>query len=347
MKKQNILILTALSLSVLFLTVSCASKSKSSLFKQDIKIDYSALNCEAVGSFNEGVQWVTRRETTYNSDVQLYGLIDEKGKFLIEMTDEYTDVEPFYDSAAWVKVGNNQYRAVDKQGNYLTDIYTEAQSFSDDVAWVKNPDGYWLVIDKNDDELFTYEKYKGVYRFSQFSEGKCLVVLYTNDYNKKEVYVLDKDGNTISVENSQSWYDSDITLGSFVNGYARCANKWGEVNGNVFCNLLYVKDDGSVLLLKTGMGGGALARRFYSAPAFENIEISVAYDFDEDETATVIFQGKDELYYKVRIDANGDFLEEPKNGLSYAEMGVAFTNPNSDVLKDSGFTVSDVVKIFT
>ena len=311
MKKINLATIILLLISAIIVFTSCSSMGNDNT----PKINYEQLNCKAVGEFNDGVQWVTREEVTYNSDATLYGLIDTKGNFLIEMTSEYTDVDSFYNDAAWVEVGNNQYRAIDKSGNYLTGIYTEAERFSDDVAWVKNLNGTWMVIDKNDSEVFTYEAYDGILKFSQFSEEKCIVVLSENNYGKEAAYVLDKNSNLTPLETHINWYDLDIGLGSFENGYALCGNKWGEVNGNVFCNLIYVKTDGSVLALKTGSGGGALARRYYSAPAFENIEICAAGNF-VDGKANIIFEGKDQLYYKIQIDENGNFINEPKNGVS-------------------------------
>ncbi|HAB01140.1 MAG TPA: hypothetical protein DCE08_06760 [Ruminococcaceae bacterium] len=99
MKKATFV--TAVLMFAMMILSSCALGSKD----DTPKINYSRLNCEAVSSFSDGVQWVTRREVTYNSDTQLYGLIDEKGNFLIEMTDEYADVNPFCNDAAWVKSG--------------------------------------------------------------------------------------------------------------------------------------------------------------------------------------------------------------------------------------------------
>lgn len=340
MKKTKFAVIFLLLIFTMLVITSCSSGDTDNV----PKINYEKLNCRVVSEFSDGVQWVTREEVTYNSDATLYGLIDTKGNFLIEMTSEYTDVEPFYNDAAWVEVGNNQYRAIDKNGNYLTGAYEEAECFSDDVAWVKNSSGNWLVIDKNDNEVFTYEEYDGVCKFSQFSEGKCIVVLYQNNYGKKAAYVLDKSGDLIPLENYISWYELDIGLGSFVNGYARCGNKWGEVNGNVFCNLIYVKTDGSVLALKTGSGGGLLAQRFYSAPAFENIEICAAGNFI-DGKANIIFKGKDELYYKIQIDETGNFLEEPKNGLSISDLSTALLNFKSP--ENSNITISDITKIFS
>ncbi len=333
MKKTKLTAIALLLISALLVITSCSSGGKDNT----TKINYEKLNCRAVGEFNDGVQWVTREEVTYNSDATLYGLIDTKGNFLIEMTSEYTDVDPFYNDAAWVEVGNNQYRAIDKNGNYLTGTYKEAERFSDDVAWVKNSSGNWLVVDKNDNEVFTYEEYDGVLKFSQFSEGKCIVVLSQNDYGKEAAYVLDKNSDLTPLDTHISWYDLDIGLGPFINGYARCGNKWGEVNGNVFCNLVYVKTDGSVLALKTGSGGGLLAQRFYSAPAFENIEICAAGNF-ADGKANIIFVGKDELYYKIQIDENGNFINEPKNGVSVGDL---LSGNGGDI------TTSDWVKMFS
>lgn len=338
MKKTKFVVISLLLISAMLVITSCSSGGKDST----PKINYEKLNCRAVGEFNDGVQWVTREEVTYNSDVTLYGLIDTKGDFLIEMTSEFTDVDSFYNDAAWVQVGNNQYRAIDKNGKYLTGTYKEVEHFSDDVAWVKNSSGNWLVVDKNDNEVFTYEEYDGVSRFSQFSEGKCIVFLYQNNYGKEAAYVLDKSGNLIPLDTTH--ISSDIDLGLFVNGYARCGNKWGEVNGNVFCNLIYVKTDGSVLALKTGSGGGLLARRYYSAPAFENIEICAAGNF-EDGKANIIFKGKDELYYKIQIDENGNFLDDPTNGLSISDISSASMNFKSP--ENSNITLSDIIGMFS
>ena len=303
------------------------------------KINYEKLGCEAVGDFSEGVQWVTRNELTYNSDIQLYGLIDENGNFLIEMTSEYTDVEPFFNDAAWVEVGTNQYRAIDKRGNYLTETYKETYNFSDGVAWVKNSSGDWLVVDKNGNEVFTYEEYDGVVRFSQFSQGKCIVVLSENTYGKKAAYVLDKSGDLVPIQTNVISEILDISIGPFVNGYARCANKWNE---DIFCNLVYVSTDGSVLAIKTGSGGGITAKRYYSAPAFENIEVCAAGNF-ENGKANIIFEGKDELYYKIQIDQNGNFLDEPKNGLSISDLSRALMS--FQLPEGSNMTISDIVKI--
>ncbi len=340
MKKTKFAVISLLLISAMLVITSCSSRGKDNT----PKINYEKLNCRAVGEFNDGVQWVTREEVTYNSDATLYGLIDTKGNFLIEMTSEYTDVDPFYNDAAWVEVGNNQYRAIDKSGNYLTGIYKEADRFSDDVAWVKNSSGNWMVIDKSDNEVFTYDEYDGVRKFSQFSEGKCIVVLSENNYSKKGTYVLDKSGGLIPLEVDVISHSLDIGLGKFENGYALCGDKWGEVNGNVFCNLVYVKNDGSVLALKTGSGGGLLAQRFYSAPAFENIEICAAGNF-VDGKANIIFKGKDELYYKIQIDESGNFLDEPKNGLSNSDLSRALMNLKSP--ENSNITISDITKIFS
>lgn len=333
MKRTKFIVIILLLISAMLVITSCSSGGE-----QDTpRINYENLNCTAVSEFNDGVQWVTREEVRYNSDATLYGLIDTKGNFLIEMTSEYTDVDPFYNDAAWVEVGNNQYRAIDKSGNYLTGTYKEAESFSDDVAWVKNSLGNWMVIDKSDNEVFTYEEYDGVLKFSQFSEGKCIVVLSENNYGKKGTYVLDKSGDLIPLEVDAISHSLEIGLGKFENGYALCGDKWGEVNGNVFCNLVYVKPDGSVLALKTGNGGGLLAQRHYSAPAFENIEICAAGNF-VDGKANIIFVGKDELYYKIQIDENGNFINEPKDGVSAGDL---LSGNGGDI------TTSDWIKMFS
>ncbi len=241
------------------------------------------------------------------------------------------------------KVGKNQYRAIDKHGKYLTDTYKEFDNFSDEVAWVKNSNNHWLVVDKSGNEVFTYEKYRGVTDFSQFSEGKCLVFLSENEYGKEFSYILDKNGDLLPLETDITSY-SEVGLGSFVNGYVRCGEKWGEVNGYAFCNLFYVKSDGSVLFLKTGSGGGLMARRYYSAPAFKNVEIYCAGNF-KDGKAKIFFKGKDELYYKVTIDENGSFLNEPKNGLSASDMSRAIMNLKSP--ENSDITLSEIMKIYS
>ena len=340
MKKTKTIAITVLLMFTAIFISSCLSVKNI----KTPQINYEKLNCEAVGDFNEGVQWVTRNEVTYNSDAKLYGLIDEKGHFLIEMTSEYIDVDPFYNGVAWVKIGNNQYRAIDKQGNYLTDIYKDTYSFSNDVAWVKSTSNNWLVIDKNGNEIFTYEEYDGVCKFSQFSEDKCIVVLSENNYEKKAAYVLNKKGDLIPLEHDVISYDWDIVLGSFINGYACCGNKWNEANRNVFCNLVYIKTDGSVLMLKTGSGGGITAQRHYSAPAFENIEICAAGNFN-DGKANIIFIGKDELYYKIQIDSNGNFISEPKNGVSISEISMALINFKSP--GNSNISISEITDIFS
>ena len=105
-----------------------------------------------------------------------------------------------------------------------------------------------------------------------------------------------------------------------------------------------MKNDGDVLALKIGSGGGALAERHYSAPSFENIEICAAGNFI-DGKANIIFVGKDELYYKIQIDENGNFVDEPKNGLSNSDLARALMNLKAP--ENSNMTISDITKIFS
>lgn len=339
MKKMKLAIITLLLISTIISITSCSS----GVIKNSTpKINYEHLDCEAAGEFHEGVQWVTRRRVTYNSDDILYGLIDTKGNFLIEMTSEYTDVDSFYNDVAWVKVGKNQYRAIDKNGNYLTEIYKETYHFSDGVAWVKNSNGNWKVIDKNDNDVFKYEEYDGVLKFSQFSEGKCIAVLSQNSYGKEAAYVLDKSGDLIPLETQIYFYNYSMELGQFENGYARCYCKSGGTE-KFFSDLVYVKNDGSVLVLKNS-SWGLWAEEYYSAPAFENTKICAAGNF-ENGKANIIFKGKDELYYKIQIDENGNFLDEPKNGLSISEFSAALMNLKSP--ENSNITMSDITDIFS
>ena len=345
--KKKILTSILLLIFSIFAVTACSHGGRSKNRLKAPEINYEQLNCRAVGDFKDGVQWVTRREVSYNQDENLYGLIDTKGQFLIEMTNEYIEVDSFYDDAAWVKVGNNQYRAIDKNGRYLTGTYEEVHIFSDDVAWVKSS-GDWMVIDKNDNPIFTYDRVGNnkLSVFTDFSEGKCLVVLPVNEYGKDISYILDKNGNLLPLDIDISKYDYDVLhetfyLGKFVNGFARCGDKTFRTAGDAFRTLFYIKSDGSVLVLKKGdriLGG----HEYSSAPDFENIEILAAGNF-ADGKANIIFEGKDELYYKVQIDEYGDFVSEPKNGLSASDRARAIMNFKSP--KNSNITLSDLIAI--
>lgn len=186
-------------------------------------------------------------EKTKNNKNPKQGLIDVKGKIIIEPI--YEEVDGYFSNKLMEVKDQNKFGMIDMEGNVVIPIqYDEILGdFKNDLLVVKKDKKYGAINVKNEIVIpFIYDKMK------QFSEGVSQVLL-----NKKSGYINNKNEIIIPIEIEYAWQ------GRFQNGLAvfKSNNKYGYINLNgeiivpaIYDSALPFKNDLAVVR-KNGLTG--------------------------------------------------------------------------------------------